>query len=198
MKSLSGSITRSAVIAFSYVNVSMVCRSAPRLERRAQFLGEYRRLLPRREVAALFRLVVIDQVGVRPLGPTPRRYELLSGKGADGRWELHAFHVEIPALVFPIETGGRDPGVRQPEQRDGVEDLVTSQFASGAGCPAHTRHERSRWLAAAVTVVHQIRGQGDRRVREAVQRLGPARHHLIDEEMLVREDEGFIGASFLG
>src|SRR5262245_37856754 len=137
-------------------------RSAQRLERRSEFLGENRRLFPRREVTALFRLVVINEVGVGSLGPAPRSLVLLAWKNAHGCGDLHAFHVEEPALVFPIETRRRHPGVRQPVQRDVVEDLVTRQFARAARGSAHPRNERGRWLATTVTVVHQIRGEGDR------------------------------------
>src|SRR5262245_315292 len=61
----------------------LVARALPyRLERRSELLSENPRLLPCREVAALFRLVVIDEVGVRPLGPTAWRLVLLPGKDA--------------------------------------------------------------------------------------------------------------------
>src|SRR5215471_10354648 len=164
MKSLYGSITRSAVIALSYVRMPMMRlrRSAERLERSPELLGEDRRLLPRREVTALFRLVVVNEIRVGSLGPTSRSLILLAGKDAYRGRELHAFHVEETALVFPIETRRGHACVRQPVQGDVVEKIVTRQFARSAGRPAHSRNERGRRLAAAVTVVHQIRSQGDR------------------------------------
>src|SRR5918911_2609566 len=45
---------------------------AQRSEARANFLREEVRLFPRREVTALVDLVVMDQLGIGPLGPTPR------------------------------------------------------------------------------------------------------------------------------
>jgi hypothetical protein len=44
---------------------------AERLEGRAELLGEELRLFPRREVAAFVERVVVDEFGIRPLGPTP-------------------------------------------------------------------------------------------------------------------------------
>src|SRR5260221_2194710 len=81
------------------------CRSAKRFERSSEFLGENRRLLPCREVPALLRLVVVNELWVGSLGPTPRSLVLLAAEDAHGCGDLHGFHVEETALVFPIETG---------------------------------------------------------------------------------------------
>src|SRR4029453_16891235 len=102
----------SSMMTCFLVLLARLCGSAQRFERGSEFLGENRRLLPRREVTALFRLVVVNEIGVGSLGPTPRRLILLAWKDAHGCGELHPFHVEKTAPVFPIETGRRDPCVR--------------------------------------------------------------------------------------
>src|SRR5215471_6650496 len=142
--------------------VTSPSRSAHRLERGSEFLRDDRRLLPRCEVPALFSLVVINEVGIRPLGPAPRGLVLLAGKDADRCRELHAPHAEEAALVYPVDTRGGHARVRQPEQRDVVEEFVTRQFAAGAGRTAHSSQQRRRRLAVMVAVVHQICSQRDR------------------------------------
>src|SRR5206468_90591 len=51
-------------------------------ERRLDLGHEELRLLPGREVAAFVELVVVDEVGIRPLRPAPRRRVELVGKDA--------------------------------------------------------------------------------------------------------------------
>jgi hypothetical protein len=51
-----------------------------RLEPCAEIAHQELRLFPRREEPALVVLVVEDQIGVGPLGPTPRSLETSSGK----------------------------------------------------------------------------------------------------------------------
>ena len=120
------------------------------------------RLLPGRKVPALVDLVVVDEFGIRPLRPTPRGLILLARKDAHGNRNGDALGVEEAALVFPIETRRRDPGVRQPVKRDVVEDLVTRQFAGGARRPVQGRGDRRGRLAVSVIVVEKPSGQADR------------------------------------
>src|SRR5262245_37577425 len=103
--------------------------STERSERRAELVGEQLRLFPGREVAALVQLVVVDEVGIRALGPTPRSLILLARKDADGHRDLDAFDVEESALVLPVEARRRDTGIRQPVERYVVEDLVSRELA---------------------------------------------------------------------
>src|SRR5215203_177378 len=77
-------------------------RFAKRSKRGTQFGAENLGLLPRGEVAALFYLVVIDEIGIRPLGPTPGSLILLTGKHADSHRDLDALCIEKSALIFPI------------------------------------------------------------------------------------------------
>ena len=92
-------------------------------------------LLPGRKVPAFVDLVVVDELGIRPLCPTPRGFILLARKDAHGNRNRDALGVEEAALVFPIETRRRDSRIRQPVKRDVVEDLVTRQFSDGARRP---------------------------------------------------------------
>src|SRR5215203_193548 len=103
-------------------------RRTKRPERGTELGGENQRLLPCREMAALVRLVVIDQLRIRPLGPASRSLILLAGKDAHGHRNGDALGVEKAALIFPVESRGGNSRVRQPIERDVVEDLVTRQF----------------------------------------------------------------------
>src|SRR5215213_9618094 len=120
---------------------------AQRPEARANLVCEEVRLFPRREVPAPGDLVVVDEVRVGPLRPTPRGLILLAGKDAHGRRDGDTFGIEETALVFPIETRRRDPRVRQPIERDVVEDLVARQLARGARGPGQRRGDRRGRLA---------------------------------------------------
>src|SRR5215472_7558143 len=99
--------------------------SAQCAEARADLFGEELRLFPGGEVAALVDLVVVDEVGVGPFGPAARRLILLVGEDARGHRDGHALGVEEATLIFPVQTRRGDPGVRQPVERDVVEDLLT-------------------------------------------------------------------------
>src|SRR5918994_477084 len=127
-------------------------RSTQRPERGADLLTEELRLLPGGEVAALVDLVVIDEVGICLLCPTPRRLILLARKDAHSHRNGDALGVEKATLVFPVETRRRDPRVRQPIQRDVVEDLVTRQFARRTRRPVQSRGDRRGRLAAGIIV----------------------------------------------
>ena len=105
----------------------------------AELFREELRLLPGGEVPALVDLVEVDEVGVGLLGPAPRGVVLLAGEHAHGHRNGNALGVEEAALVLPVETGRGDPGVRQPVERDVVEDLVTGQLARGARGPVQSR-----------------------------------------------------------
>src|SRR5262249_4173323 len=132
-----------------------------RAEARADFFGKELRLFPSREVAALVDLVEVDEVGVGPFGPAPRRLILLARKDAHGHRNGHALGVEEATLVSPIETSRGDPGVREPVERDVVEDLLTRQFARGARGPVQSRDDRRGRLAAGIIVVEKPGGQAD-------------------------------------
>src|SRR5215467_5988071 len=103
---------------------SLAKRPAPR----AELFGEELRLFPGGEVAALVDFVVVDEFGVGALRPASRSLVLLAREDTDGDGNGDALHVEEAALVFPVQTGGRNPRVGQPVKRDVVEELITSQL----------------------------------------------------------------------
>src|SRR5215218_6260343 len=128
----------------------------------AQLLGEKLRLLPGGEVAALVDLVVVDEVGIRLLCPTARRLILLAWKNAHSYRRGDSLGVKESSLVFPVEARRRDTRVRQPIQRDVVEDLVTGQFAGGTRSPVQSRGDRRCRLAVSIVVVEKPGSQADR------------------------------------
>src|ERR687894_1786916 len=136
-------------------------RLAQRSEPRSELLGEQLWLLPRREVTTPVDLVEVDEVGVGLLGPAPRGLICLAGKDARGHRNGDALGVPEATLVLPVETRRRDPRVRQPVERDVVEDLVARQFACGARGPVQGRGNRRRRLAATIIVVEKPGGQAD-------------------------------------
>src|SRR5499427_7336419 len=89
-----------AVARLSLVRLAL--RSAQCAERRADLFGEELRLFPGGEVAALVDLVVVDEVGVGPLGPAARRLVLLAREDARGHRDGHALDVEETTLVLPV------------------------------------------------------------------------------------------------
>src|SRR5215471_5044122 len=126
---------------------------------RAELFAEELRLLPRGEVAALVDFVEVDEVGVGALGPASRSWVLLAREDADGDWNGDALHVEEAALVFPVQTRGRNPCVGQPVKRDVVEELVTSQLADVARGPVESRDQPRGWLTITIAVVEKPGGQ---------------------------------------
>src|SRR5260370_25971437 len=102
-----------------------ILQSAQRLERRAQVRHQQLWLFPRREVPAFVELVVIDELGIRPLRPASRGLIELLRKGAHGSRDGDVFRSEKRQLALPIETRRRDRRVRQPIERDVVEDVVS-------------------------------------------------------------------------
>jgi hypothetical protein len=71
---------------------------AKRPEARPDLFGKELRLFPGGEVPALVDLVVVDEVGVGPLGPAARRLVLLAGKDARGHRDGHALALKKPPL----------------------------------------------------------------------------------------------------
>ena len=85
-------------------------------------------LFPGRKVAALFEFVEMDQFGVRPLRPASGSGIEFVREDAHGYRDGDAFGIEIPfAPILPIETGARKRRIRQPGDRDVVEDIVARE-----------------------------------------------------------------------
>src|SRR5712672_2427736 len=125
-------------------------------ERGSELGAEQFGLFPRGEVPALVEFVEIDEFGIRPLCPTTRgRVELVridAHRNGDG----NAFNIEIPEFVLPIESGARKRRVRQPGDRDVVEDVVAREALR-----LSVKDARDELIAARV-VIKEISGQTDR------------------------------------
>jgi N-acetylglucosamine-6-sulfatase len=98
-----------------------------RSEALADVFGQQLRLLPRGEMAALVAFAVVDQLRIRAFGPAARQMVQIVREGTHGYGDLHALGSEESQLVLPVEPGGRNGGVGQPEQRDVVEHVVACQ-----------------------------------------------------------------------
>jgi hypothetical protein len=124
-------------------------------------------------VAALVELVVMDELGIRPLCPAPRGRVDLVGEGAHGDRDLDALDVEEGrACGVPVEARRGDRRVRQPVERDVVEDVVARQALR------LVRRRRARSARSCGVVVEHPGGEADRRIRDPVQRLRAVRHLL--------------------
>ena len=69
--------------------------------------------------------VVMNEPGVRPSVQLSRGRVDLVGKGAYGDGNGDPFRGEKRQLAFPIEPRRRNRRVRQPVERDVVEDVVS-------------------------------------------------------------------------
>ena len=99
----------------------------------AKFFRKELRLLPGRKVPTFVKFVVMDEGGVRFLCPTARALIELVGKGAHGNRDGDALDTEIRELIFPVETGSGKRRVRQPSDRNVVEDIVPGEAGSFSG-----------------------------------------------------------------
>src|SRR4029077_12861196 len=132
----------------------------------------------------------MDELGKGLLGPTAWGWIEFVREDTHGNRDGDAFGIEISlAPVFPIETGARNPSVRQPGNRDVVENVVAREALR-----LPIEDARDEFQAARV-VIQEIPRQADRRIRDSVQRLRSQPHLvpvadslLIDElQTLVRE-----------
>ena len=125
----------------------------------------------------------MDEFGIRPLRPAPRGWIELVRKDAHGDRDGDAFDVEERiALVLPIETSPGKRRVRQPGERDVVEDVVARE---AFGCPVKDACDH---LVAARVVIEEISRQADGRIRDSVQRLRPQPHlEAVGDSLLIDE-----------
>src|SRR6202023_3069390 len=84
-------------------------------------------------MTAFIELVVMDQFGERSLRPTARAKIDLVRKAAHGNRDGDALNTEIPELVFPVEARSGNRCVRQPGDRDVVENVVAGETGSLSG-----------------------------------------------------------------
>src|SRR5690348_15886127 len=99
----------------------------------------------------------MDEFGIRPLRPTARAQIDLVRKGAYSHWDGDAPHVEVPSFapILPIEARSGNRRVRQPGDRDVVEDIVPREIGSFSGKDALDQRVAPR------IVVQKIGGQAD-------------------------------------
>ena len=95
-----------------------------RLECGAQLGAEQFRLFPSRKVSTFIDLIVVDELGICPLSPIPRRLVEFVREDAHGSRNGDALGTEEGELILPVKPCRRDPGVGQPVKRDVVEDIV--------------------------------------------------------------------------
>jgi hypothetical protein len=80
-------------------------------------------------VPALGELVEVDEMRIGLLRPAPWRGIEFVGKDPDGNGDGDTFHVEISKfpLILPIEPGAGKRGIRQPCDRDVIENVVAGE-----------------------------------------------------------------------
>src|SRR6058998_3869027 len=97
-----------------------------RLEPHAHLIHQKLRLFPRRKVPALVEPVVMDEPGIRPLRPAPRRRDDFVRKNAYRNRDGDVLGAQVGLReALPVETSRRDCRVRQPEERGVVEHIVS-------------------------------------------------------------------------
>src|SRR4030095_2832367 len=103
----------------------------------------------------------MDQIGKHLLCPAPRGWINLVWEDADSNRDGDAFGVEVPEFApgLPIKTGARQRCVRQPGDRDVVEDVVAREALR-----VSVKDARDELIAARV-VIEEIRRQADPRFR---------------------------------
>src|SRR5215471_5444944 len=177
--------------AFLMTRAPFLCAIAPSrpllsqgLEGRAELRDEDLRLLPRGEVTALCDLVVVDELRVGLLRPALRRLVELVRISRHGDGDRDALRGEERQLALPVETRRGDRRVREPVERDVVQDVVPGQALGLSG------EDPGDELLAAQVVVEHPRGKSDRRIRQGVESLRAVRHlHRVAEAVLVEEVE---------
>src|SRR6185295_11826439 len=139
-------------------------------EARAKIVHDRLRLLPRGKVTALRVPLVVDQLGVGLFGPTPRGRAYFIWEHTHDRGDGDPFRCKEGELVLPIETRRRNAGVRQPVERDVVENVVPRE-ALGL-----TVKDACDQFIAPDIVVDDPGREGDRGIRNTVQRLRTMAH----------------------
>src|SRR2546421_11666029 len=108
-------------------------------------------------MTAFVEFVVVDQLRISAFGPAARGWIELVGKHTHGNRDGDAFDAEERReLVLPIETGARKRCVRQPGDRDVVEDVVAREALR-----LSVKDARDELIAARV-VIKEISRQADR------------------------------------
>src|ERR1700690_2684905 len=137
----------------------------------------------------------MNEFGIRPLCPAPRGWIEFVREYAHRHRNGDAFDIEIPefAPILPIETGPRKRRVRQPGDRDVVEDVVAREafeFSLKNACDQ---------LVAARVVIKEVSCQADGRIRNSVQRLRSETHlESVGNALLVDELQTLVSDLLIG
>src|SRR5580704_4373661 len=136
----------------------------------------------------------MDQFGKRPLRPASWSRIEFVGKHAHGGWDNDAPDAEERiTLVFPIETSPRKRCIRQPGERDVVQDVVSGEAFAASG--EDTRDH----LVAARVVIKEISRKADRGISDSVKRLRAQPHlvpvgdSLLIDELYILVSDLFVG-----
>src|SRR4029077_16048050 len=123
----------------------------------------------------------MDQFGIRPLRPASRGGIEFVWKDAHGGRDNHASDAEERiTLVLPIETSPRERRIRQPGERDVVEDVVPGEAFAASG------EDPCDHLVAARVVIEEVRGETHGRVRDSVKRLRTQPHLVpVGDSLLI-------------
>ena len=111
-------------------------------------------------------LVVIDELVIGPLRPTPRGFIVFAWKDTHGGRDGEVGGVVKVDVTFPIEASRRNGRVRQPVEREVVEDVVAGKVACRVSidrAPEYGRGDRRRRLAITVSVGTRTRTELTRR-----------------------------------
>src|SRR5262249_3688284 len=160
--------------------------STPRTETCTKVVHNRLGLLPRGKVSAFRMPLIVDQLGVGLFGPTPRGRTYFIRKHTHDRGDGDAFRCKEGELVLPIETRRGNTRVRQPVERDVVENIVPRE-ALGL-----TVEDACDQLVAPDVVVDDPGREGDRGIRNAVQRLRTVAHLLRIAEAVPVEERDMI------
>ena len=126
-------------------------------------------------MSAFGELVVVDELHIRLLRPALRRLINFFRKRAHADRKLDPSRVEEAACRqimphVPVETRRRDRGIRQPIERDVVENVVAAQ-------PFRLAVENAGdHLVAANVVIKYPARKTNRQIDDSVERLWPKRH----------------------
>jgi hypothetical protein len=115
-------------------------------------------------VPAFINLVVIDEFVISALCPTPRGFIVFARKDGHRSRDGDVDGVVKADLIFPIKASRRNRGVRQPVERDVVENVVSCKVACGVlvdRTPEYGRGDRRCRLGITIAVIKKPGCQPD-------------------------------------
>src|SRR5437867_11177627 len=122
----------------------------------------------------------MDEPGIRPLRPAPRRRDDHVRKNAYRNRDGDVLWAQVGLReALPVETSRRDCRVRQPEERGVVEHIVSRK---ACWLPVKSTCDE---LQTELVVVEQPGCHTDWRIRDAVQRLRVPPHEDLRGNGLV-------------